>query len=48
METPFSKVGTKRLTESVESLETVLGDDISQASTTKPVKMVRVKVEPKE
>lgn len=34
METPFSK----RLTESVESLET-LGDDISQASTTKPVKM---------
>jgi len=31
----------------VDSLET-LGDDIGQASTTKPIKMVRVKVEPKE
>lgn len=46
-DTPVSKVGAKRLTDCIESLDT-LEHDIGQASNTKPAKMVRVKVEPKE
>jgi len=47
VETPVSKVGVKRHTNSVDSLDTI-GADIGEASITKLVKMVRVKVEPVE
>lgn len=46
-ETPVSKVGAKRLTDRIESLD-ALRDEIGDASITKPAKMVRVKIEPKE
>jgi hypothetical protein len=44
LETPVSKVGSKRQTDSVESLDDI-GAEIGEASITKPVKMVRVKIE---
>jgi len=47
LETPVSKVGAKRHTECVESLDAI-GYEIGEASMTKPVKTVRVKCEPPE
>jgi len=44
LETPGSELGSKRQTDSVESLDDI-GAEIGEASITKPVNMVRVKIE---
>jgi hypothetical protein len=47
VETPVSKVGAKRYTDSVESLDAIRAE-IGKTSITKLIKMVRVKCGPEE